>query len=63
MPRPTTSEITDCEQLRDACSTINEVPESERNQVKRELMRKSVELDCPESIPDDWRVRIGKDYE
>jgi hypothetical protein len=63
MPRPKVSEIQDCAQLREACSQIEQVPEGERNSVKHELMRKSVELDCPESIPDDWRVRIGKDYE
>lgn len=63
MPRPRVSEIHDCAELRDACSKIGEVPEAERNSVKHELMSKSVELDCPESIPDEWRVRIGKDYE
>lgn len=63
MPRPTVSDIHDCAQLREACSNIDHVPEHERDEVKHELMRKSVELDCPESIPDDWQVRIGKDYE
>lgn len=63
MSRPETSDIHDCAALREACSNINQVPEAERDQVKRDLMSKSLELDCPDSIPDDWRVRIGKDYE
>lgn len=63
MPRPIVSEIHSCDQLHEACLNINHVPEHERDDVKLELMRKSVELDCPDAIPDDWRVRIGKDYE
>ena len=63
MPKPTVSEIHDCAQLHEACLNIDRVPEYERDEVKLELMRKSVELDCPDAIPDDWRVRIGKDYE
>lgn len=63
MPRPKVSEIDNCDQLHEACTNINHVPEHERDEVKLELMRRSVELDCPDAIPDDWRVRIGKDYE
>lgn len=63
MSRPNMSEIHDCGDLRTACDQIGEVPAQERDDVKHDLMRKSIELDCPDAIPDDWRVRIGKDYE
>lgn len=63
MPRPDVSEIHDCDALRSACDRVSEVPESERAEVKHALMSKSIELDCPDAIPDDWKVRIGKDYE
>lgn len=63
MPRPDVSEIHSCGELRSACDRIGEVPPQERAEVKHELMNKSIELDCPDAIPDDWRVKIGKDYE
>jgi hypothetical protein len=63
MPRPNASEIQDCNALRAACNRLGEVPPQERAEVKRELMRKSIELDCPDVIPDEWHVKIGKDYE
>lgn len=63
MPRPNVSEIHDCAELRRACGRVGEVPPQEREEVKHELMRKSIELDCPDAIPDDWHVKIGKDYE
>lgn len=63
MPRPDMSEIHDCEALRAACSKVDQVPAEERAEVKHDLMRKSIELDCPDAIPDEWRVKVGKDYE
>lgn len=63
MPNPPINEIHDCADLRKACTSINDVPEYERDHVKHALMQKSVELDCPDAIPDDWRIRIGKEYE
>lgn len=63
MPRPDVSNIKDCDELRAACNRLGEVPPQERDEVKRELMSKSIELDCPDAIPDEWRVKIGKDYE
>ena len=63
MPRPDVSEIHDCEELRAACDHLGEVPPQERDEVKHDLMRKSIELDCPDAIPDEWHVKIGKDYE
>lgn len=63
MPRPDVSQIKDCDQLREACNRLDDVPANERAEVKHELMGKSIELDCPDAIPDEWRVKIGKDYE
>jgi hypothetical protein len=63
MPRPDISSIKDCDELRTACDQLGEVPPQERDEVRHELMRKSIELDCPDAIPDEWRVKIGKDYE
>lgn len=63
MPRPNISEIKTCSELRAACDRLGEVPPQERDDVKHDLMRKSIELDCPDAIPDEWQVKIGKDYE
>ena len=63
MPRPDISEIKSCAELSSACDRLSEVPPQERDEVKHDLMRKSLELDCPDAIPDEWRVKIGKDYE